>query len=344
MTDLTDADLAAVSAQLSAAGVSHTDLSATLIAGGRSNLTYVLTDGSKRWVLRTPPRWGRTPSAHDVGREYRVTSALAAHSAVPVARPVLICEDEHVLGVPFTVVEFVAGSAVRTRSDLDRLDDDTVAQVTRSLVQTLAELHRVDHIDAGLEGFGRPDGYAGRQLRRWAGQWELVGSQRPDAAELVARLSAAVPDQQCVAVVHGDYRIDNTLLRLDRGGSGGPQLVAVVDWELSTLGDPVADVAMMVAYRDPAFDLVLGEPSAWSSPRLPSRETLLALYESSGGADLADWRFHLALAFFKVAVIAAGINHRSRAAHRGDVVPDATVGQAVPRFLELGLETIRGHE
>ena len=344
MTDLSDADLAAVSDQLSAAGVSHTDLSATLIAGGRSNLTYVLTDGSKRWVLRTPPRWGRTPSAHDVGREYRVTSALASHSAVPVARPVLFCEDEHLLGVPFTVVEFVEGAAVRTKSDLDRLDDETVARATRSLVETLAELHRVDLVVAGLEGFGRPDGYAGRQLRRWAGQWALVGNDQPGAAELIARLSAGVPDQQSAAVVHGDYRIDNTLLWLDGGASPGPQVAAVVDWELSTLGDPVADVAMMVAYRDPAFDLVLGEPSAWSSPRLASDETLLSLYESAGGVDLTDWRFHLALAFFKVAVIAAGIDHRSRAVHRRDTAPDTTAGQAVPRFLELGLRTIRRHE
>jgi aminoglycoside phosphotransferase (APT) family kinase protein len=344
MTDLSDADLAAVSDQLSAAGVSHTRLTATLIAGGRSNLTYVLSDGGSRWVLRTPPRWGRTPSAHDVGREYRVTSALAAHSAVPVARPVLICEDEVALGVPFTVVEFVHGAAVRTRSDLDRLDDGTVALIARSLVETLAELHRVDHVAAGLAGFGRPDGYAARQLRRWAGQWELVGSEQPGAAELVARLTADVPEQLRAAVVHGDYRIDNTLLRLDGGASSEPRVAAVVDWELSTVGDPVADLAMMVAYRDSAFDLVLGEPSAWTSPRLPPEETLLELYESSGGADLAGWRFHLALAFFKVAVIAAGIDHRGRAAGQRESSAVSTAGQAVPRFLERGLDTIRGRD
>jgi aminoglycoside phosphotransferase (APT) family kinase protein len=341
MTDLTGAELAAVSGEMARAGVAHGDLVATRISGGRSNLTYRLTDGRRRWVLRTPPRSGRTPSAHDMGREFRVTSALAAHSAVPVARPVLSCERDDVIGVPFTLVDFVDGLAVRTQNDLATLGDSTLVQVTRRLVETLANLHRVDHVAAGLATFGRPDGYAARQLQRWTGQWELITGARPEAAELIERLSASLPNQAAVSLVHGDYRIDNTLLRLEGRPSAEPRVAAVVDWELSTIGDPVADVAMMVAYRDPAFDLIVGEPSAWTSPRLPSADTLLALYESSGGHALVNWEFHLGLAFFKVAVIAAGIDHRYRSSAEADPAL-ATAGDSVPVFLERSREAISG--
>ena len=327
---LSAAELDAVSAALSAAGVTPAGpLSAELIAGGRSNLTYALTDGITRWVLRTPPRVGRTQSAHDVAREHRVTSALWA-AGLPVPEAVLLCEDESVLGVPFTVSGYVDGAAVRTQADLDAYDDDRLGVVQDSLLGTLAALHRVRPETVGLAEFGRPDGYYARQLRRWSGQWETVGTPElaPLAAEVIAALTAHVPQQRVSSVVHGDYRIDNTLLAADG------TVAAVVDWELSTLGDPVADVAMMCAYRHQPFDLVVGAPSAWTSPRLLDVAGLAAGYERAGGTRLEDWEQHLALACFKIAVIAAGIDHRRRAGAASGPGFD-TAGRAVGPYLEL---------
>jgi aminoglycoside phosphotransferase (APT) family kinase protein len=204
-----------------------------LIAGGRSNLTFRLDDGASRWVLRMPPRAKRTPSAHDVAREFKITQALGA-VGVPVPPAVVLCGDETVLGAPFAVAEFVHGRTVQSRADLDTLDDAILAGVCAELVKVLAALHRVDHVAAGLKRFGRPDGYAGRQLKRWSGQWELLLgdyalASRHSATELAGRLSAAIPEQSATGVVHGDFRIDNTLLLLGGAGCRGGRLGAVHD-------------------------------------------------------------------------------------------------------------------
>ena len=337
MTGLTEAELAGIADVMGAAGTPPAGpLSATLITGGRSNLTFRLDDDVSVWVLRMPPRTGRTPSAHDVGREYRVTSALMA-THVPVPAAVALCEADEVVGFPFAVAAYVPGQSVQVRSHLDRLDDPALAAVTASLVETLVALHRVDHVAVGLERFGRPDGYAERQFRRWRGQWELVSTpaQRGPDAELVRRLEAALPAQRSTGIVHGDYRIDNTLL-----DPAGGSVAAVVDWELATIGDPVADVAMMCAYRDPAFDLIVGEAAAWTSPRLPEPAALAARYEAAGGIPLDCWESHLALAYFKIGVIAAGIEHRRRVG-AGSGRGFDTSGEAVLPFHELGLAALR---
>lgn len=332
MTALTEEQTAGVADVLVRAGVDvRGPLSSELITGGRSNLTYRLDDGHQRWVLRMPPRHGRTPSAHDVAREFRVTAALR-DTDVPVAAAVALCEDEAVLGAPFAVAAFVDGRAVQSRDDLDQVPGTTLGHLVDRLVQTLAALHRVDHVAVGLECFGRPDGYAARQLTRWAGQWDLVGTPDLDplAQQIITRLRDELPEQKATAIVHGDFRIDNTLLT-DLHGT--PAVAAVVDWELSTIGDPVADVAMMCAYRDPAFDLIVGAPSAWTSPRLPDTSTLAGFYESAGGAELVDWEYHLALAHLKIAVIAAGIDHRYRAGSGAGAGFDSA-GEAVEIFLQ----------
>ena len=332
MTTLTITQLAAVEELLRREGaVLCGPLGARLIEGGRSNLTYALSDGRACWVLRRPPAAGATPSAHDVAREFRVTSALS-DADVPVAAPLLLCDDVAVLGAPFTVVEFVEGSSLRSSAVLDALSDDLLASCVTELVTTLARLHLVEPVEVGLGAFGRPDGYARRQLRRWSGQWDVVGQPSADADRLVARLADSIPEQRRTSVVHGDYRSDNTLVDLAAGG----RVLAIVDWELSTLGDPVADVAMMCAYRHPALDLLLGVQSAWTSPRLPDADGLAAAYEAAGGAHLHSWAFHRALAFYKLAVIAAGIDHRHRA---GGTTGDGfdTAADAVPLLLHAGL-------
>ena len=340
MSGLSVDELEFVASTMRAAGAHVAGpLRPTLIAGGRSNLTYRLDDGASRWVLRMPPRSGRTPSAHDVAREFRVTRALGG-TDVPVAKAVVLCEEESIIGLPFAVAEFVDGTTVQSRADLWRLDDDAVRGSVAALVESLAALHRADYRSLGLEDFGRPVGYAQRQLRRWSGQWELVATESPDllamADELSSRLSASVPEQRTTTVVHGDYRIDNALLDLrDRP----IRVAAIVDWELSTIGDPVADVAMMCAYRHSALDLILGTESAWTSDRLPAPDRLASLYEQSGGVDLVDWDFHLALAYFKIAVIAAGIDHRARAGAASGPGFD-TAGDAVGPLLAAGLAQV----
>lgn len=340
---LAPAELDRVTAWLATQGITTAGpLEARLIAGGKSNLTFAVTDGTHRWVLRRPPLGGHTPSAHDVGREFRVTRALEG-AGVAVAPTIASCTDESVLGAPFTVVEFVEGLSIARRDHLDALDDAEVAVVVTGLVEALARLHDVDHVAAGLEGFGRPDGYAARQLRRWSGQWEHVKQHHAPsvdalATQVAARLGETVPGQDRTSVVHGDYRIDNTLLAADTAGRPTGAVAAIVDWELSTIGDPVADVALMAVYRDPSLDLVLGFDAAWTSPRLADEAALAAAYEATGGT-LPHWEFHLALAAFKLAVIAAGIDHRYRA---GGTVGDGfdTAGTAVAPLLERALRQL----
>lgn len=337
MSELTDTQLVGVADLLTAQGVAvGGGLRARLIAGGRSNLTYLLADDQSCWVLRRPPTAGGTPSAHDVAREFRVTSALET-AGIPVPRAVLLCENDHILGAPFTIVDFVEGTSLRTRSDLETLDGPLLASSLEHLVATLAALHAVDHEAVGLATFGRPDGYAARQLRRWSGQWAIVGTDTgtstSGAAEALAeRLRSSIPDQAHRSIVHGDYRSDNTLVDLADGG----RVKAIVDWELSTIGDPVADVALMCAYRHPALDLILGFPSAWTSPRLPQADDIAATYERAGGVPLDHWRFHQGLAFYKLAVIAAGIDHRYRAGGTVGTGFD-TAGDAVAQLIDAGL-------
>ncbi|MEV8516002.1 phosphotransferase family protein [Dactylosporangium sp. NPDC051484] len=301
--------------------------------GGRSNLTYRLSDGTSSWVMRTPPRAGQTPSAHDIPREYRVTRALAT-TCVPVPRAVTLCDDTSIIGVPFAVAELVEGRTIRAQAELDTLDDASVDAITVELVETLAALHQIDHVAVGLQEFGRPDRYAERQVGRWARQWEIVGDPRLErlASEVSAGLMARLPDQQSAAIIHGDYRIDNTIVTND--SDRAPRIAAVLDWELSTIGDPVADVAMMCAYRYPVFDLIVGSPAAWTSPRLRGPAELAGLYEKVGGATLVAWNFHLALAYFKIGVIAAGIDHRARAGAASGIGFD-TAGESVEVYLQL---------
>jgi aminoglycoside phosphotransferase (APT) family kinase protein len=295
-----------------------------LVSGGRSNLTYELRTGADRFILRRPPTAGLTPSAHDMVREWRVTHALQA-TGVPVAAAVALCEDETVLGAPFTIVQYVDGLVVRTRDDLAALDDVTVDRVVDSLLDTLVALHAVDHDAIGLGAFGRPEGFVERQVALWWRQWQSVQT-RPlgDIERLHGLLADALPTSSPAAIVHGDYRVDNTIL-----SSTDPGVVrAVVDWELSTIGDPLTDAALMCAYRHPAFDAILGDSAAWTSPRLPAAEALAARYSVASGRDLSAWPFYVGLAYFKLAVIGEGIAHRAAqgfdAGGRGAQAAEAT--------------------
>ncbi|WP_252437706.1 phosphotransferase family protein [Pseudonocardia humida] len=325
-------DLPALQAFLAAEVPGTGPLRAELMHGGRSNLTYRLTDGRSTWVLRRPPLGGLNPSAHDMAREYRVVAALHGHG-VPVARPVAMTEDPAVIGVPFAVVEHVPGTVLRTRADLDPLSDDDVARCARGLVEVLGALHAVDPAAVGLAGFGRPQGYLARQVRRWYGQWTRIATRElPDVEALHERLARDCPPESGTAIVHGDFRIDNAILDPDDPGV----VRALVDWEMATLGDPLADLGLHIAYADPAFDPVLGGAAASTSPRLPRPDDLAAHYAAVTGRDLSGLAFHIALGYFKAAVIAEDIHARYL---RGDTVGAGfeQVGAAVAPLAATGL-------
>lgn len=309
------------------------ELDVELIAGGRSNLTFKVGDESSAWVVRRPPLGGLTPSAHDVGREFAVTEKLYG-TGVPIARPIALDADGVVCGVPLTVTEFVTGRVFRHRDDLADLSDEQLAANTSALVRVLADLHAVDYRAVGLESFGRPEGFLQRQVRRWAQQWELVSTRgaddtlNDDVAKLAAALAEAVPAGSESSVVHGDFRVDNTICDPERADV----IRAVVDWEMSTIGDPLTDVALMCVYRSPAFDHVFGHPAAWTSDRLPSADALAEEYARLSGRDLSDWNFYLALANFKVGVIAEGITHRAQHGAT-DMLNGEGAAQAAPEFI-----------
>ncbi|MDG3010151.1 phosphotransferase family protein [Rhodococcus sp. D2-41] len=314
------------------------NLHATRLSGGKSNLTFRLTDdGDGAWVLRRPPLAGLTPSAHDMAREYRVTHALQG-TEVPVAPTVALCDDDSVLGAPFTVMGFVDGTVIRAVDDVAALSDTDVAACTEEMIGVLAALHRVDYRAVGLGEFGRPEGYLERQATRWLRQWDHVATEElPDVERLGTKLLAAVPHSSGASLVHGDYRIDNVMLDpVDPG-----RILAVVDWELSTLGDPLADVAMMCAYRAPELSRVLGFPAAWTDPAIPDTDDLAHRYSLASGSTLAHWDFHLALAYFKIGVVAAGIAHRTRS---GAAAGADDAAGAVPEYMRLGLRALEGKE
>ncbi|MFD6276364.1 phosphotransferase family protein [Streptomyces sp. NPDC060209] len=311
-------------------------LSLELLHGGRSNLTYAVTDGPHRWVLRRPPLGVLTPTAHDMDREYRVVAALGG-TGVPVARAVLSCRDPEVIGAPFCVVDYVEGAVLRDGDEAAALPAADVRGAAEALVDALVALHSVDADAVGLGDFGRPQGYLERQVRRWRGQWDKVATRAlPGLDVLHGRLARAVPTSGAAAIVHGDYRLDNTILA--PGDLG--RIAAIVDWEMATLGDPLADLGMLLMYWDPTCEPVLGArhvPTA--NPGFPSGHELAERYAAKSGRDLTDLAFYQALGCFKLAVIAEGIHARYLA---GQTVGAGfeRVGTAVPALLHSGLELL----
>ncbi len=314
-------------------------LTATLIQGGRSNLTYRLTDGRADWVLRRPPVGHVLPTAHDMAREYKVMDALHG-TAVPVPGPVLLCQDHDVLGADFYVMERVDGPVLRSADDTRGLAPEVAARCARDLVDVLVTLHTTD--PAVLEGFGRPDGFVARQVSRWARQWSLSATRElPGIDELVRRLTRAVPPAQRAVVVHGDYRLDNVIFVPDRQGEPGGGIAAVIDWEMSTLGDPLTDLGLMLVYWDEITENVTGTRHAVAAnPGFPDRAALAEAYASASGLDLSALHFYVAFGYFKLAVIAEGIHSRYLA---GQTVGEnfEKAGPAVPDLVQSGLTALR---
>ncbi|MET9345721.1 phosphotransferase family protein [Streptomyces termitum] len=309
-------------------------LEARLIEGGRSNLTYVVTDGTGRWVVRRPPLGHVLATAHDMRREHRVIAALGP-SAVPVPGTVLLCEDEEVLGAPFYVMEFVEGTPYRSASQLAPLGPERTRAAVLGLVDTLVDLHAVDPAEAGLADFGRPEGFLDRQLRRWGKQLAASrGRELPGIEELHAALGRALPASPAPAVVHGDYRLDNALVGDD------DRIRAVLDWEMSTLGDPLTDLGLLVMYSTP-LDLP-GSPISTTATAAghPAAAELVERYAARSGRDVSALSWYTAFAWFKLAVILEGIHYRYTLGQTVGAGFDR-IGELVPVFIEHGLTTLQ---
>ncbi len=279
--------------------------------GGQSNPTYLLTAGSGRYVLRRKPPGKLLPSAHAIDREYRVTSELAAQG-FPVARPLHYCGDESVIGTPFYVMAHVAGR-VFWEPWAPGLGGAERARLFASLNDTIARLHRIDPVAAGLFDFGKPEGYVARQIKRWSEQYlASAGEAIAEMDRLIAWLPQACPAQSGNAIVHGDFRLDNCIIDAKE-----PRVVAVLDWELATLGDPLADFTyhlmmwfMPKSERGAGVGTLLGHEH---DPGIPAIETYIDEYcARTGRASIADLNVYLAYNFFRLAAILQGIIGRVR--------------------------------
>ena len=310
-----------------------------LITGGLSNLTYNVTDtNGRRWVLRRPPLGHVLATAHDMGREVRIITALR-ESSVPVAPVVGYCEDLEVNDAPFYVMDFVDGVIARNTEAGSVLSLDARRHAGESLIDVLAEIHGIDVDAIGLGDLGRKESYVERQLSRWQRQWESTKDVEVDEmTELHRRLSESVPEQQAATIVHGDYRLDNCIVDTDGN------VIAVLDWELCTLGDPMADLGFMFVYWAEASDqFVVIDGSATALEGFPTRAELLALYEARTKRDVSQIGYYVALGYWKLACILQGVLVRYRSGAMGDQSTDTESGATpVQRLAIAGLAALDG--
>ena len=289
------------------------ELTATPIGDGHSNVTFALSTGV---VLRRPPRGPLPPSAHDVLREARLLAALAT-TAVRVPKVLAVCEDPAVIGAPFYVMQRVAGEVIAD-SIPDALDNpEQRARVADELIEALVELHATDWTAAGLEGFGKPTGYLERQLRRFTGLWEHNRTRElPQFEEVGAWLAANIPESPAATIVHGDYRLGNTMF----GANAPARLVAILDWEMATIGDPLADVGyMLMQWTEPGdtpgkFNL----NNVTLRSGFPTRAELTARYEARSGRSVQALDWYVTLALWKAVVFMEGNYKRALAGSTDD--------------------------
>jgi aminoglycoside phosphotransferase (APT) family kinase protein len=286
-------------------------LTASVIGHGRSNITYRLeSPDGQACVLRRPPLSHVLPTAHDMRREYRVISALGG-TGIPVPQAIALCEDPEVIGAQFYIMSFVEGMVPADPvAFAARFPPSTRRGIGENLIDTLADLHAVDPAEVGLSDFGKPAGFVARQVRRFAGQIEQHKTSRPfpELPELARRLQNALPEESGeFSIVHGDYRIDNCVL----GDDGN--IAAILDWEMSSLGDPLTDVGLIYMYWNDAqsgSQTGVASNSVTAQPGFLSRREAMERYAKRSGRDLANLDFYILLAHFKLAVIVEGIYAR----------------------------------
>lgn len=349
--------------------VTSSPLSARIISGGRSNLTYSIRDASRPLVLRRPPLGHVQRTAHDMAREFRVIAALHG-SSVPVPRPVRFIDDASAgVDAPFYLMQQVPGRILRQRSDNARYSATQLDRLSRELIGSLAALHSTDAASVGLADFGRPEGFLPRQLDRWARQYD--GSRNRDLRELDAlqsELQTGVPDSTRAAIVHGDFRLDNALVtdapaRTDAPAAtstpadpgtdastaaspdaAAPTISAILDWEMSTLGDPLTDLGLFGLYWR-IGELDAGPEAVPSSVSTedgyPTFDELVAVYADATGSAVHDLPWYLAFAAYKLAVILEGIHFRYQA---GQTVGDGfeSIGALVTPLAVAGRNYLKG--
>jgi aminoglycoside phosphotransferase (APT) family kinase protein len=312
---------------------------AEVIPGGRSNLTYVVGDASRRWVLRRPPLAHVLPTAHDMSREYRMLEAL--RDTIPVPRVIAYCDDDSIIGARFYVMEHVDGHIVRDRLPAAFAPvPATRSAMARALVETLVALHAVEPAAVGLGDFGHPAGFLERQLRRWWQQWEASKTRAlPAIEELHRRLEATVPEQSPPGIVHGDYRLDNVMF----APADPATVVAVLDWEMSTVGDPLCDLGLLLVYWADRPDDVAAEAlhggTVTSQEGFFTRRQIIEAYRAQSARDLSSLDWYVALGSYKLAIIAEGIHARFL---MGMTVGAGfeSVGAMVPAIVEGALEVM----
>jgi aminoglycoside phosphotransferase (APT) family kinase protein len=315
---------------LDAHGLGSGEVRAEPVGEGHSNVTYLIRRDGGEWILRRPPRPPLPPSAHDVLREAFLLRALEG-TPVRVPRVLATCDDEDVIGAPFYVMERVIGEVLYTELP----PGVTGARVGDELIDTLIEIHAADWRACGLEGFGRPTGYLERQVRRFTGLWEHNATRElPPVDEVSAWLTEHMPESGPATIVHGDYRLGNVMFTGDR-------LTAVFDWELATIGDPLADVGYLVAtWSQPGDEesAVASLTTVTRTPGFPTREQLVARYEERSGRSMSDLRWYTTLALWKSAIFLEGSYKRRLAGTTDDPFFDR-LEHGVPEIAERARRT-----
>jgi aminoglycoside phosphotransferase (APT) family kinase protein len=312
------------------------------IRGGHSNETFFISAGKQEWVLRRPPYGPLLPTAHDVGREYRILQALSS-TTVPVPHPLLFCDDISIIGAPFYLMERIPGIAIRdTLPSGFATDIQSRAGIGEALIDTLASLHMVDWQQIGLEDFGKPQGYLARQIRRWSGQLDASRTRSISALDAVTTwLQEHIPESQYTTIVHGDYRLDNALLAPEPPA----RILAIVDWEMATIGDPLADLGYLLSFwseiDDPPF--TLGD-AAWqmsAQPGFSTRAELVQRYAQRTQREVAHLDFYTALAIWKLAILLEGSYKRYLSGTTDDPF-FKLLEQGVPALAQRALSVCHG--
>ncbi|MEX0768657.1 MAG: phosphotransferase family protein [Microthrixaceae bacterium] len=324
-------------------------LSFEFIQGGHSNLTYAISESDtaddsapRKWVLRRPPLGQVLATAHDVGREHRIISALQ-QTNLPVPRTVGLSSGDAVNGAPFYVMDFVDGLVIRSTEQAASLGLDARRRASESIIDVLAALHAVDVDAVGLGELGPKENYIARQLKRWYGQFQKSEAQvegglgLPAVHRVHAALSANIPPQTKVSIVHGDYRLDNCMLGQD--GS----VVAVLDWEICTLGDPLADLGLLWVYwSDPDEEAVMPQASPTALDGFMRKREMMQRYAQTSGADLSNLEYYVGFGYWKLTCIIAGVYARYAGGAMGDVPQETIAGfrHMVERLAEMAEESV----
>ncbi len=315
-----------------------TPLNIERVAGGHSNETFIIRRGAdESWVLRRPPRGPLLPTAHDVGREYALISALIK-TELPVPQPILHCTDESIIGAPFYLMNYVPGVVIRSTVPPNFANPEGRAELADALIKTLVKLHAVDWREVGLDKIGKPEGYLERQVKRWSGQLDKSRQRDlPDLDAVTVWLREHLPASPETTVVHGDYRIDNVIYASERPA----RVLAVLDWEMATIGDPLADLGYLISHwrqaGDPPAAVTSELADVTEQSGFPTRAQVAARYEELSGRPVRNLAFYEALAIWKLAILLEGNYNRFKAGTTDDQFY-ALLEEGVPSLARRALQ------